>query len=171
MSPLCHLLNAHRRESEMARATSEGPCVRRRWKQLHALQMGCCLLLVFLNLAALVFSTRKAIMWTSPSLRYQVLLEEGQVVFGWRPPSWVLQADRFPGVPGIIVSEYGNGPRSIIHSVSWYRRGASRSWNWIEIPLWMIGTGVVFASIAMTLRHRYVISKYRERSQGENKNL
>ncbi len=84
-------------------------------------------------LVGFVFSTRRAVSWDSPSLRYEINLLLGSIGYSWRPETWRREAERYPPNPGWGIARYGGSPK-----LSWsITRGANRSWNWLSIPLWI----------------------------------
>ena len=90
---------------------------------------GMCVLLLLL----FTHSTRRAIIWTSPSLEYETSVMHGAVGFAWRPASWNLETDPYAGQAGWSIADTGGV------WFWWFATGALSTWKWVSIPLWLPG--------------------------------
>lgn len=89
--------------------------------------------LCILILVAFLFSTRRAAIWKSASLRHDINLMLGTIGYAWRPEGWRAEDEHYPGTPGWTVAGYGTSPRLCW----WVAIGASKASRWVCIPLWI----------------------------------
>ena len=94
--------------------------------------VGLLLALSIVGLFALI-STARAITWTGANLECQLDLSCGELTYAWRPESWRLEGERYPGMPGWSVATYGGQTRYSL----WITRGAISSWEFVSVPLWI----------------------------------
>lgn len=107
-----------------------------------------CILLPLL----FAYSTRRAIIWTSPSLEYQAGVTRGMVSFAWRPESWNLENDRYAGWAGWSLASHSGGV-----SGWWVSLGTLRTWEWVEVPLWMPTLVLALPTALLWYRDRRVV--------------
>ncbi len=112
--------------------------------------------LTLLIALAFVWSTRRALMWTSSGLRHQFGIMLGEVTWTRRPEGWRLEDERYPAAPGWAVASYGHGGYPL-HC--WTSAGANKSWQWFSIPFWMPFTIVAPATVLLWYGKRRAVAR------------
>jgi hypothetical protein len=108
------------------------------------------LLLLLVIAFAFLVSTRRAVMWTSATSRYQAAAMLGRVSWAWRPTTWRPEEERYPARAGWDVAEYGGGGGC----EWWIEQSSNRSWAGIGIPLWMPFLVVAVSTAVLWYRDR-----------------
>ncbi len=111
-----------------------------------------CLLLAF----AFVFSARRAVNWTSASLRYEVGVSKGAFSAAWRPPGWRGDWDFYPASPGWHFAQIGGA----FHVEGWVNVYRQRSWHSISIPLW-----IPLAALCLPVSLLWYVDRHRTRAR------
>jgi hypothetical protein len=112
-------------------------------------------LLCLVLAAAFVFSTRRALTWDSPDLRYELSLLPGTVTYGWRPEGWRLADERYPPRPGWAVASYG-WPTPVSW---WIGMWTSKHSLGVSFPLWIPFVVIFFPTAALWYVDRRYTSK------------
>lgn len=105
---------------------------------------------------AFLFSLVRAADWTSPTTRYQIGLQTGGFLVGWRPAGWDRAEEKYPAKPGWSVAKYSNW---ISWPRGWMFRGSLENWKWINLPL-----GLLFLPAAMVAAVLWYVDRRRTTS-------
>ena len=97
------------------------------WRALKWAGTAMCLL----TAAALLYSTRRAVIWDSRTLRYEVAVIVGGGAFGWRPEGWRPDDEQYPPDPGWTVA------KSDGELEWWPQRTRNKHWESVFLPLWI----------------------------------
>jgi len=92
------------------------------------------LALSLLILIGFVYSTQSVVSWVSADTSYGADLMLGALGISWRPNTFDRASERYPPRPGWLI---GGGYAGSPPLQWWFECGASRTWEWLFIPLWV----------------------------------